>query len=197
MKSTFVLFAIFGMGACLIRPAAAESFTYFGELTDSAYAAAGNYDFRLTLYADAKGTKPIAAPITLNSVPVHHGAFSVAADFGLPAKAMKGAYIGEQVEATGGKSGFSRPNAGAVAPFSSLVAANLDFDGGSVLTDLGTVIGAHTQCSVYVNGNCVQGQCIRDAVSNCDDFAWLCLINGGSYSGSSESGTCEYASNPA
>jgi hypothetical protein len=55
---------------------------YQGRLTDNGAPAHGNYDLRFRLYGAASGGVPMGNTVTVNSVAVTHGAFSVSLDFG-------------------------------------------------------------------------------------------------------------------
>ncbi|HYW70118.1 MAG TPA: tail fiber domain-containing protein [Pyrinomonadaceae bacterium] len=60
----------------------ATSFTYQGRLTDGGTAANGNYDLQFALWDSASGGAQIGSTVTLNTVPVSNGVFSVSLDFG-------------------------------------------------------------------------------------------------------------------
>lgn len=75
----------------LSSTAQAESFTYRGQLDDGGAPAEGSYRLKLSLYADAQGKQPLAAPVLLDAVPVKDGRFAVAVDFpDLPAFVQSG-----------------------------------------------------------------------------------------------------------
>ncbi len=58
--------------------AQSETFTYRGYLEDGGAPAEGRYDLQLTLYADAQGSRSLAAPIELSEVVLEEGRFTVA-----------------------------------------------------------------------------------------------------------------------
>jgi hypothetical protein len=58
------------------------AFSYQGHLTESGAPAAGSYDFRFRLAADALGNNYVGSPVLTNEVPVSSGLFKVALDFG-------------------------------------------------------------------------------------------------------------------
>jgi hypothetical protein len=69
--------------ACAIAmPAAAEPFTFRGQLDDGAAKAQGRYALKLTLYGFEGSTLPLAGPLELLDVSVSDGAFAVGVDFG-------------------------------------------------------------------------------------------------------------------
>ncbi len=86
-----------GAAMCLLAGAAQSlaqtpmdtHFTYQGRLTSSGSPASGNYDFQCALFSDAAGTTQVGSTITLTSVPVSGGLFTVAPDFGAQFKGNK------------------------------------------------------------------------------------------------------------
>lgn len=62
--------------------AQSSSFTYQGRLTDGGAAANGNYDLQFALWDSASSGTQIGSTLTLNSVAVSNGVFSVSLDFG-------------------------------------------------------------------------------------------------------------------
>jgi hypothetical protein len=58
------------------------AFTYQGRLTDGGSAATGNYDFQFALWDSLSGGAQIGSTLTLSTVPVSNGIFSVSLDFG-------------------------------------------------------------------------------------------------------------------
>ena len=64
---------------------AQTSFTYQGRLSDGGNAAAGAYDFQFQLFDASTGGTALAGPITLNTVTVNNGVFTVTLDFGVTA----------------------------------------------------------------------------------------------------------------
>src|SRR3954470_23705727 len=62
--------------------AQSTSFTYQGRLTDGGTAASGNYDLQFAVWDSAIGGAQIGSTLTLNSVAVSNGVFSVSLDFG-------------------------------------------------------------------------------------------------------------------
>jgi len=62
--------------------AQSSSFTYQGRLTDGGTAANGNYDLQFALWDSASGGAQIGSTLTLSSVAVSNGVFSVSLDFG-------------------------------------------------------------------------------------------------------------------
>jgi hypothetical protein len=61
------------------------SFTYQGRLTDGGTAANGNYDLQFGLWDSASGGTQIGSTLTLSTVPVSNGVFTVSLDFGAAA----------------------------------------------------------------------------------------------------------------
>src|SRR5262245_28660657 len=59
------------------------AFTYQGRLTDGAAPANGSYDFELKLWGAASGGGQVGSTVTLPSVGVSAGLFTVAVDFGI------------------------------------------------------------------------------------------------------------------
>src|SRR5262249_56065322 len=59
-----------------------SSFTYQGRLADGGSAASGNYDFQFALWDSASGGTQIGSTLTLNTVAVSNGVFTVSLDFG-------------------------------------------------------------------------------------------------------------------
>ena len=59
-----------------------SSFTYQGRLTDGGTAANGNYDLQFALWDSASGGTQIGSTVTLNTVAVSNGVFTVSLDFG-------------------------------------------------------------------------------------------------------------------
>lgn len=68
--------------ASLAASTDAATLRYHGELLDRNAPANARYDLKLTPYADARGTKPIAAPVTFEDVLVEDGFFLLEPDFG-------------------------------------------------------------------------------------------------------------------
>jgi hypothetical protein len=60
-------------------------FTYQGRLTDGGTAANGNYDLQFALWDSATGGTQIGSTVTLSTVPVSNGVFTVSLDFGAAA----------------------------------------------------------------------------------------------------------------
>jgi trimeric autotransporter adhesin len=58
------------------------AFTYQGHLRSDDTPAHGAYDFQFALFDSGESGEPITDPITLTTVPVDHGRFTVALDFG-------------------------------------------------------------------------------------------------------------------
>src|SRR5215471_268529 len=88
------VFRSFLLALCISSAAAAAfaqstAFTYQGRLQDGGSAATGNYDFQFTLWDALSGgsQQPPSSPITvsLTSVPVSGGVFTVQLDFGAAA----------------------------------------------------------------------------------------------------------------
>lgn len=65
-----------------ISPAAAEPFTYQGQLQDAGAPADGTYDFRFRLFDAPSGGSQIGSTLTFNDVVVTDGVFQVVPDFG-------------------------------------------------------------------------------------------------------------------
>ena len=59
-----------------------SSFTYQGRLTDGGSAATGNYDFQFALWDSLSGGAQMGSTVTLSTVAVSNGVFTVALDFG-------------------------------------------------------------------------------------------------------------------
>src|SRR5262245_19448063 len=59
-----------------------SSFSYQGRLTDGGTGANGNYDLQFALWDSASGGTQIGSTLTINTVPVSNGIFTVALDFG-------------------------------------------------------------------------------------------------------------------
>ncbi|HYW70117.1 MAG TPA: tail fiber domain-containing protein [Pyrinomonadaceae bacterium] len=59
-----------------------SSFTYQGRLTDGGQAATGNYDLQFALWDSATGGAQIGSTLSVNTVAVSNGVFSVSLDFG-------------------------------------------------------------------------------------------------------------------
>jgi len=78
MKRTILTLALLAATSALH----AAPWTYKGTLSDGGKPANGQYDLRVTLLNDAK-TASVASPITLYSVDVVDGSFSVEVDFGI------------------------------------------------------------------------------------------------------------------
>jgi hypothetical protein len=66
-----------------------NGFTYQGRLTDGGIPANGNYDLQFALFDAADGTNQIGQTMTVSSVPVSAGVFTLTLDFG--ANAFSGA----------------------------------------------------------------------------------------------------------
>lgn len=82
MKRLSFLLLITLFAAIATPCGAATTFTYQGELTNSAVLANGNYDFRFILYSADLGGMQIGPIVTRNSVVVSQGVFTVPLDFG-------------------------------------------------------------------------------------------------------------------
>jgi hypothetical protein len=84
--SNHSLALIAGLLAILLSATAAlgqgTSFAYQGRLTDGGTAANGNYDLQFALWDSASGGAQIGSSLTLNTVAVSNGLFSVSLDFG-------------------------------------------------------------------------------------------------------------------
>ena len=59
-----------------------SSFTYQGRLTDGGLSATGNYDLQFALWDSASGGAQIGSTLTLSTVAVSNGVFTVSLDFG-------------------------------------------------------------------------------------------------------------------
>src|SRR5215813_7861456 len=66
-----------------------SSFTYQGRLTDGGTSANGNYDLQFALFDSLSGGTQVGSTLTLNTVAVSNGVFTVNLDFG--ASAFNGA----------------------------------------------------------------------------------------------------------
>ena len=64
-----------------------NGFSYQGRLTDGGSPANGNYDLRFVLYDSDVGGSQVGTTVSLSSVPVTNGLFTVTLDFGAPATA--------------------------------------------------------------------------------------------------------------
>jgi hypothetical protein len=64
-----------------------NGFSFQGRLTDSGNPANGNYDLRFVLYDSNVGGTQVGSTVSLSSVPVANGLFTVSLDFGAPATA--------------------------------------------------------------------------------------------------------------
>lgn len=100
----------------------AASLTYQGNLQDGGKPANGNYDIRLTLYANQTGGAAIGAPVTLYGVPVHDGTFSTEVDFGTAANSGSPVWVGAAVAPAG---------SGAFTTLDSRTEASLDEPSGT------------------------------------------------------------------
>src|SRR5215813_4462452 len=69
--------------------AQSSSFTYQGRLTDGGTSANGNYDLQFALFDSLSGGTQVGSTLTLNTVAVSNGVFTVNLDFG--ASAFNGA----------------------------------------------------------------------------------------------------------
>lgn len=65
-----------------VSSAQSTAFTYQGSLKTAGAPANGNYDFAFNLWTEASGGGVFGPVVTLNSVPVTNGVFSVTLDFG-------------------------------------------------------------------------------------------------------------------
>ncbi len=76
----------FGVSALLVlsvvSSASAQAFTYQGFLKQSGNPANGNYDFQFLLFSTLTGGTQVGSTVSLNSVSVQNGLFTVALDFG-------------------------------------------------------------------------------------------------------------------
>jgi hypothetical protein len=70
------------IGSARVALGQTSSFSYQGRLTDGGTAATGNYDFQFGLWDSASGGAQIGPTLTLSSVAVSNGVFSVSLDFG-------------------------------------------------------------------------------------------------------------------
>lgn len=80
-------FALTGALLSILFTAAAAlgqstTFTYQGRLTDGGTAATGNYDLQFALWDSASGGAQIGSTLTLSTVAVSNGVFTVSLDFG-------------------------------------------------------------------------------------------------------------------
>ncbi len=98
LKYIVIVCAICALGALSLRVSARDkgtassapqavlgtAFTYQGQLLDNGAPATGEYDFRFTLYDVAEDDSPLSGttPLTLTTVPVTRGLFTVQLDFG-------------------------------------------------------------------------------------------------------------------
>jgi len=76
-----IVLVIFQATGYLVR-AQGTAFSYNGRLLDGGVPANGNYDIEFTVYDAQTGGNQVAGPITLSSVAVTSGLFSVTLDFG-------------------------------------------------------------------------------------------------------------------
>jgi len=77
---TIPLFAI--LVAATAVSGQTSTFTYQGRLTDGGQAVTGNYDFQFALWDSASGGTQMGSTLTVSTVAVSNGAFSVTLDFG-------------------------------------------------------------------------------------------------------------------
>lgn len=101
MNRTFLHAALFAALFIGIPAGKAATFNYHGNLQEAGKAAEGTYDLELTLYATAEGGKVLAGPLQMFAVPVHDGAFSTHADFGVLTSVPQQAWLGVRVRKAG------------------------------------------------------------------------------------------------
>lgn len=76
-----VLFLLFSI-SCVAASGQSSGFTYQGKLIDGGAPANGSYDVQFSLFDAASGTGQVGSTLTLNSVQVAAGIFTVELDFG-------------------------------------------------------------------------------------------------------------------
>src|SRR5262245_9436624 len=75
------VFCLLVFGAITVN-AQTSGFTYQGRLADGGTAATGNYDLQFALWDSASGGTQVGSTLTLNTVAVSNGVFTVSLDFG-------------------------------------------------------------------------------------------------------------------
>jgi hypothetical protein len=80
------------------------SFTYQGRLTDGGTAANGNYDLQFALFDSLSGGAQVGSTLTLNTVAVSNGVFTVSLDFGANAFNGAGRFLEISARPSGGGS---------------------------------------------------------------------------------------------
>src|SRR5262245_26494332 len=86
---TLVVIVLTILIGALVASAQTSSFTYQGRLTDGGTSANGNYDLQFALFDSLSGGTQVGSTLTLNTVAVSNGVFTVSLDFG--ASAFNGA----------------------------------------------------------------------------------------------------------
>jgi hypothetical protein len=99
-----VLSILFGASGAFAQT---TSFTYQGRLTDGGTPANGNYDLQFALFDNVSGGAQVVTPLTLNTVAVSNGVFTVSLDFG--ASAFTGASRFLEISARPAGSGSFTP----------------------------------------------------------------------------------------
>ncbi|MEE8526905.1 MAG: hypothetical protein V3T72_23470 [Thermoanaerobaculia bacterium] len=94
------ILVLLAAGAAVLGAPLGTSFTYQGTLEDAGSPADGTFDFVFRLYDDAAAGAQVGSDVTLTSVPVTAGLFTVELDFGASAFDGNGLWLETEVEGT-------------------------------------------------------------------------------------------------